>query len=468
MAYKKISFKTGDVLTANALNHMEEGIIAAEGVIRTTYAELVAARNAKKLEEGRFYRITDYYCTTTQENTRAALNKFDIIVLALSNDIVSEEAYAVHHDGSDNFRGVNISAWRLWYCLDNDTVRFNWALPCGYEFNGKDKVVRIFDARKDFKFLEDSYHVATSIQLENPDINYVFEVDGSSYYLDIHGHVFDEGEAQVAQYHDDGTGVIYRMIDEWGNDCPYDFKNILFSRDAAGDFEGYQDMYTFCYLGSPNDQSNTGEFCNNVIKPNGNKLNNIVFGDASQNNTFELGCYDICMTEGGTRNKFGMNCGSILLWAHSADNIFGNNCNEMEIDDSAEKNIFGDGCSDIYMGANAKGNIFGIGCYGISCGECFEYNEFAHESGDISFVSDEYDGEPIHYVSHNKIDGSELTIINHDTSATGSQLKNYNIMKLKSETIQLSRGRHNETFVAYDYDDNVTVFDWSRFLGGDE
>lgn len=29
---------------------------------------------------------------------------------------------------------------------------------------------------------------------------------------------------------DYGKGVIYRMIDEWGNDCPYDFKNIMFAR----------------------------------------------------------------------------------------------------------------------------------------------------------------------------------------------------------------------------------------------
>ena len=27
-----------------------------------------------------------------------------------------------------------------------------------------------------------------------------------------------------------GHGVIYRMIDEWNNDCPYDFKNIQFKR----------------------------------------------------------------------------------------------------------------------------------------------------------------------------------------------------------------------------------------------
>ena len=30
-----------------------------------------------------------------------------------------------------------------------------------------------------------------------------------------------------------GKGVIYRMIDEWQNDCPYDFKNVQFKRYAV-------------------------------------------------------------------------------------------------------------------------------------------------------------------------------------------------------------------------------------------
>ena len=32
-----------------------------------------------------------------------------------------------------------------------------------------------------------------------------------------------------------GKGVIYRMIDEWQNDCPYDFKNVQFRRYAVED-----------------------------------------------------------------------------------------------------------------------------------------------------------------------------------------------------------------------------------------
>jgi hypothetical protein len=32
----------------------------------------------------------------------------------------------------------------------------------------------------------------------------------------------------------DGRGVIYRMIDEFGNDCPYDFKNIVYNMNSVG------------------------------------------------------------------------------------------------------------------------------------------------------------------------------------------------------------------------------------------
>lgn len=58
----------------------------------------------------------------------------------------------------------------------------------------------------------------------------------------------------------DGRGVIYRMIDEFGNDCPYDFKNIVYNMNSGGGSEptslsadsfasthgGY--AYTFSYI----------------------------------------------------------------------------------------------------------------------------------------------------------------------------------------------------------------------------
>ena len=132
--------------------------VVAEHLVKVTYSELKALRDNSKLVPGTFYRITDYECTTTQENTQSAGHVFDIIVLALDTNRLSEEASAIQHEGDTYFANNKLEAWKLHYCLDNDTNRFAWANTA----NGK--------------------------------------------------------------------GIIYRMIDEFNNDCPYDFKNIQFKR----------------------------------------------------------------------------------------------------------------------------------------------------------------------------------------------------------------------------------------------
>ena len=73
-----------------------------------TYAELKALRDSSQLTAGMFYRITDYVCTTTQADTRAMSNKFDIIVQALSENTLSEIAKADYHveDGDDTIVGT--------------------------------------------------------------------------------------------------------------------------------------------------------------------------------------------------------------------------------------------------------------------------------------------------------------------------------------------------------------------------
>lgn len=121
-----------------------------------TYQELVELRNQGNLIKGRQYRIIDYVTTTAQDDTRSAEHQFDIIVTADDNKTLNEKARAIQHEGDEYFANSRLNAWELWYCLDNDFLRFEWA---------------------------------------------------------------DE---------ENGKGVIYRMIDEFGNNLPYDFKNILF------------------------------------------------------------------------------------------------------------------------------------------------------------------------------------------------------------------------------------------------
>ena len=128
-----------------------------------SHAELVALRNGGELRPGHRYRITDFVTTvasTMMSNGCPALRAS--ASLATAADTLSEEARAIANENyAEYFATANLAAWKVWYCLDNDISRFQWA---------------------------------------------------------------DEAN---------GRGVIYRLIDEWQNDCPYDFKNVQFKRYRA-------------------------------------------------------------------------------------------------------------------------------------------------------------------------------------------------------------------------------------------
>lgn len=155
MSYQKLNLQTGQVLTADALSHIEDGIATASiKCQKVTWAELVQMREESKLMPGTWYRIIDYVTTTTQENTASLGVPFDIIVLALSENEVSERAKAIWREGDDQLALFHLNTWDVWYCLYNDR-KYTWA------------------------------------DVEN------------------------------------GKGVIYRLIDEFGNDLPFDFYNIV-------------------------------------------------------------------------------------------------------------------------------------------------------------------------------------------------------------------------------------------------
>lgn len=123
--------------------------------ISKTWAELKAMRDGGTLVPGQWYRITDYECTTTQENTQSAGHVFDIIVRADETNALNENAYAAHHAGDTYFANSNLAAWRLWYYLDNDTTKFDWA----DNTNGKGVIYRMIDEHEndipyDFKNIQ--------------------------------------------------------------------------------------------------------------------------------------------------------------------------------------------------------------------------------------------------------------------------------------------------------------------------
>lgn len=291
------------------------------GMIEVTWQELKNKRDAGELIPGCLYRITDYQCTTTQENTKSAGHQFDIVLLALSENKLAEEGRAMEHptdvydvtfsdgvtkkcywyyadryydDGDDvwyekyhivdvntklgtviedvvlstdryieinedektinmlrapshylatpdltynYFQNSNLSAWKVWYCLDNNKSRFAWADDSVDE--GTLAFITTIDRKGNMRKL---YRDSTD------DLNNLFAWNGEGVLFPSYsasqtpstgdtlysrdGNVIGTVNSFTPGYEGtglpNGRGVIYRLIDEWGNDVPYDFKNIQY------------------------------------------------------------------------------------------------------------------------------------------------------------------------------------------------------------------------------------------------
>ena len=324
-----------------------------------TYAELVALRNSASLVAGMQYRITDYACTTTQENTKSAGHRFDIIVTADSENTLNEEARAIQHEGDTYFADCDLNAWKIWYCLDNDATRFAWA---------------------------DSVN---------------------------------------------GKGVIYRMIDEWNNDVPYDFKNIMYNGSW-----GYW-AYTFNWINDEsdntcedlsvaqyahtNDEGGYSHTYGNIIKRYG--------GDDSGNYGYPLQLnvnvflnsesYDGGWFYGCNSNTFGNSCYSNTFGDGCSYNTFGGSCNSNTFKNFCQHNTFGNGCNSNSFGNNCNSNSFGNDCYSNSFGNNCSYIEFASSSS----ATTKYN-----YYRHNHFgDGCQYILFKGaETASSSAQVQNYN------------------------------------------
>ena len=232
---------------------------------------------------------------------------------------------------------------------------------------------------------------------------------------------------------ENGKGVIYRMIDEFNNECPYDFKNIQFARWELSNPVGYRNDYfennednwiqeestpfdslktgfygldgsgnaftyvynedegyykykveytisespTYCYtFGKGADYSMNGNNNNygNVIKEyksnNKIQLNNIVFlGSGS-------GCHDNSFGTGCYNNSFGDRCFSNSFGDSCYNNSFGDSCYSNSYGNGCYSNSFGNDCSSNSFGNDCYRNSFGNDCYRNSFGEECSFNFF--------------------------------------------------------------------------------------------
>ena len=165
-------------------------IISVAGVPRevlsATHAGLVQLRNNNRLVPGQWYRITDYNPTFVGSSAflhSGALvsghHRFDILVMATSYNTLAPDAYACRHEGDTYFQHCLLDKWKLKYSLTDP-----------YEDLGLTGI-------KKYTWCD----AAT---------------DG---------------------------GIIYEMIDENNNQCPYDFKNVMIQVYCRINAGKYDDLY---------------------------------------------------------------------------------------------------------------------------------------------------------------------------------------------------------------------------------
>lgn len=234
-----------------------------------------------------------------------------------------------------------------------------------------------------------------------------------------------------------GKGVIYYMKDEWNNECPYDFKNIMFLRilsDGQLDEESGIDTYVHTFAAFNEDNgtyvdatllNNTnidvdGCCCkNNIIKDYYGeeysliKLNNIVFlniysidnvsyfecyynkfGNGCSDNTFGTYCRSNTFGNECSRNTFGDGCNNNTFGNQCCDNTFETYCHSNTFGTYCQINTFGSGCSDNTFGNTCYSNTFGNYCnsntFGINCenntlGNQCNYNTFGNNCDSNTF-----------------------------------------------------------------------------------
>ena len=392
-------------VTYTGLNDNYLYLIQEDGITRLTYSALKTLRNNSKLTPGSFYRITDYECTSSQAGTSSAGHQFDIIVRADDVNKLNEEASAVQHTGDTYFANNNLQAWKIWYCLDNDINRFSWAAN-GISWiestaSGWSQTVFYRDSAKD----EGGYYAFSGTAQQS----YSGTIYTNTLILSTTMQLYIKSGTTIiiyTSYSIDnvsvsspiiGKGIIYRMIDEFNNDAPYDFKNILFTGSSYNSSITYTNAYTFSYTESGIKDASllASKSChNNIVKKyiqiNKQWLNFNVFYSTSSsfvcfNNTFEVNCYKNTFRDNSTNNVFGKGCYSNTFGNSCYHNTFGTDCYRNTFSDACCANTFGEGCYSNTIGSGSYSNTFGTGCYSNTFNSSCTFNLFENKCNHNTF-----------------------------------------------------------------------------------
>ena len=408
-----------DTLTAGENIKIENNVISSISVakisLNTTWAELKTLRDNSQLVAGQQYRITDYTCTTTDVATKSAGHVFDIIVTADDESTLNEVARAVKHDGDEYFANSDLSAWKIWYCIDNDTNRFAWADST----NGKGVIYRMIDDL-------------------NNDVPYDFK--NIQFYRQ-----WDEAKQLWCTIPDGNTGVPCYTFSSVGDSSTTEFTDM--SLDA-----------------SKNVYSNVIKEYINIGKQT---LNNICFfGYSCYLNSFGGECYFNSFGPGCDTNTFGCRCNTNSFGYGCSFNTFGNKFEHNSLGTYFLSNSFGNDCSYNSSDDTCFGNSFGNMCVYNSIGESCSYNSFGNKCSYIKFASDSSATTKYGYYQNNHFgDDCEYIVFTGAGIASGVDIiHNYNFAQGLQGTadnyliVEGKRNRAYETKVAKNSKGDLKIY----------
>ncbi len=444
----------GEVLFGKG--NIDISVSGSNSIIEVIYEDLCELRNNNSLVPGQQYRIIDYVTTTVQENTESAGYQFDIIVTALNENTLSENADACYHDEVDNTSSISKFLSNVgWDGGGNTFERISRMVDDPIKINGKeyigytDDIVEhknklYFDFNDISKITYDngniifypSYYIAPdygvteitdvlimpvadggfcipnimlSDQTDDAVCEEIKETFNKNYFKNIGTNLsawklkycLDNDTNKFAWADQNGKGVIYEMIDEFNNTLPYDFKNIQFKRfNTVGRVDGYvgvdgfetwsnlslvKEDYKYLYTFSMIGETDIYDTSLNIYSNNENHLsvrNNCYLPNTINGKIYLNNIVHVCsesleegyVCEGVENTKTGVNCYNISLKDKCDNWVLGNHCHDIIMNMSCGGWVCEDECYNLIFGLNCSSWKLGHNCCNITVGNiCIEW-----------------------------------------------------------------------------------------------
>ena len=429
------------------INDIEENNVNTENMESVTYSELKSKRNNGELVPGKHYRITDYVTTTSQENTQSAGHQFDVVVLALDQKTLSENAHAMLHDGDTYFstNGADLSAWELKYCLDNDKSRFAWA----DSVNGKGVIYYMKDEWNnecpyDFKNIQFKRKLSNgALDTTNGDDTFVYtfnlwrintqKIEDAS----IIGNTLVNDEGHIEGVY----GNKINPVSEWtvcSEQTDFEVTQYLLNDNAFLNSDDNDGFFSGCYTNILGYDCGSNTFGNSCFSNTfGNSCESNTFGNGCWYNTFGNGCGSNTFGNSCGSNTFGNSCNRNSFGNNAYGNTFGNNAYNNTFGNYVSRNTFGNNCGSNTFGNSCESNTFGNGCGSNTFGDGCWYNTFGNAVNHVTFSKD--------YTYYVIVENGNqyITLTSTKTTSSSNLLRNITIAQGVNNTMTNKEISHN-------------------------